>query len=193
MAHDSVVGVDPQGEHVPPQEQVKAARIATVIVGAMAIAIGIAAKGQNVAHLVAPGIRGGGVGELPVRAADALLEALQHGRHRARHDRRTFTAIGLVLVSPNMTYPKAVKAAAQKVVEGAPARVANSSRTSRPHRPAAKAKVEARSRARTRTSRRRRSTSIASRTTRRAWWVSRSRCSSCATPASYRSPSASSR
>jgi cation/acetate symporter len=34
------------------------------------------------------------------------------------------TAIGLVLVSPNMTYPKAVKAAAQKVIDGAPARQA---------------------------------------------------------------------
>ena len=52
MAHDLYVGVIRE-EHVSPQEQVKAARIATVIVGAMAIAIGIAAKGQNVAHLVA--------------------------------------------------------------------------------------------------------------------------------------------
>jgi cation/acetate symporter len=31
----------------------------------------------------------------------------------------TLTAIGLVLVSPNMTYPKAIKAAAQKVVDAA--------------------------------------------------------------------------
>ncbi|HEY5309416.1 MAG TPA: cation acetate symporter, partial [Casimicrobiaceae bacterium] len=31
----------------------------------------------------------------------------------------TLTAIGLVLVSPNMTYPAAIKAAAQKVVDGA--------------------------------------------------------------------------
>ena len=36
----------------------------------------------------------------------------------------TLTAIGLVLVSPNMTYPKAVKAAAQKVIDGAPAKMA---------------------------------------------------------------------
>ena len=52
MAHDLYVGVIRE-EHVTPQEQVRAARIATVIVGAMAITIGIAAKGQNVAHLVA--------------------------------------------------------------------------------------------------------------------------------------------
>lgn len=36
----------------------------------------------------------------------------------------TLTAIGLVLASPNMTYPAAVKATAQKTVEAAPAREA---------------------------------------------------------------------
>jgi hypothetical protein len=34
------------------------------------------------------GVRGRVVGQLPVRAADAVLEALQHRRHRGRHDRR---------------------------------------------------------------------------------------------------------
>ncbi len=34
------------------------------------------------------GVRGRVVGQLPLRAADAVLEALQHRRHRARHDRR---------------------------------------------------------------------------------------------------------
>jgi len=36
----------------------------------------------------------------------------------------TFTAIGLVLISPNMTYPKPIKAAAQKVIDAAPAKLA---------------------------------------------------------------------
>jgi cation/acetate symporter len=53
IAHDLYVGVYHGGDTVPPQQQVRAARIATVVVGAMAITIGIAAKGQNVAHLVA--------------------------------------------------------------------------------------------------------------------------------------------
>ena len=53
IAHDLYVGVYHGGDTVPPQQQVRAARIATVVVGAMAIMIGIAAKGQNVAHLVA--------------------------------------------------------------------------------------------------------------------------------------------
>ncbi len=34
------------------------------------------------------GVRGGFVGQLPVRAADAVLEALQHRRHRGRHGGR---------------------------------------------------------------------------------------------------------
>jgi cation/acetate symporter len=37
----------------------------------------------------------------------------------------TLTAIALVMVSPNMTYPKALKAAAQKVVDAAPAKLEN--------------------------------------------------------------------
>jgi len=37
----------------------------------------------------------------------------------------TLTAIGLVLVSPNMTYPKLIKAAAQKVVDAVPAKESN--------------------------------------------------------------------
>jgi len=34
----------------------------------------------------------------------------------------TIAAVGLTLVSPNLTYPKAVKAAAHKVIEAAPAK-----------------------------------------------------------------------
>ena len=52
MSHDLYVGVI-RGNHASAQEQVTAARISTVIIGALAIYVGIAAKGQNVAHLVA--------------------------------------------------------------------------------------------------------------------------------------------
>jgi cation/acetate symporter len=53
MAHDLYVGVLRAGEEVTARGQVAAARISTVIVGTASIAIGIAAKGQNVAVLVA--------------------------------------------------------------------------------------------------------------------------------------------
>ena len=52
MAHDLYVGVVRAGRETTPRAQVTAARVATLIVGAMSIGIGIAAKGQNVAVLV---------------------------------------------------------------------------------------------------------------------------------------------
>jgi cation/acetate symporter len=123
MAHDLYVGVI-RGEHVTPQEQVKAARIATVIVGALAIAIGIAAKGQNVAHLVALAFAVAASANFPCVLLTLYWKRCNTGGIMAGMVVGTLTAIGLVLVSPNMTYPKAIKAAAQKVVDGAPARTA---------------------------------------------------------------------
>jgi len=52
MSHDIWVGVV-KGEHATQEEEVRAARISSIIVGIVAIVIGILAKGQNVAHLVA--------------------------------------------------------------------------------------------------------------------------------------------
>jgi cation/acetate symporter len=123
MAHDLYVGVI-RGEHVTPQEQVKAARIATVIVGALAIVIGIAAKGQNVAHLVALAFAVAASANFPCVLLTLYWKRCNTGGIMAGMIVGTLTAIGLVLVSPNMTYPKAVKAAAQKVIDGAPARQA---------------------------------------------------------------------
>jgi cation/acetate symporter len=123
MAHDLWVGVI-RSEHVTPQEQVKAARIATVIVGAMAIAIGIAAKGQNVAHLVALAFAVAASANFPCVLLTLYWKRCNTGGIMAGMVIGTLTAIGLVLVSPNVTYPKAIKAAAQKVIDGAPARAA---------------------------------------------------------------------
>ncbi len=129
MAHDLWVGVI-RSEHVTPQEQVKAARIATVIVGALAIAIGIAAKGQNVAHLVALAFAVAASANFPCVLLTLYWKRCNTGGIVLGMIVGTLTAIGLVLVSPNMTYPKAVKAAAQKVVDAAPARRRSSPPTS---------------------------------------------------------------
>ena len=123
MAHDLYVGVI-RGEHVTPQEQVKAARIATIIVGALAITIGIAAKGQNVAHLVALAFAVAASANFPCVLLTLYWKRCNTGGIMAGMVIGTLTAIGLVLVSPNMTYPLAVKAAAQKVVDGSVARYA---------------------------------------------------------------------
>jgi cation/acetate symporter len=122
MAHDLWVGVI-RSEHVSPQEQVKAARIATVIVGAMAIAIGIAAKGQNVAHLVALAFAVAASANFPCVLLTLYWKRCNTGGIVLGMIVGTLTAIGLVLVSPNMTYPKAIKAAAQSVVAGSAPRL----------------------------------------------------------------------
>jgi cation/acetate symporter len=122
MAHDLYVGVIRE-EHVTPQEQVRAARIATVLVGAMAIAIGIAAKGQNVAHLVALAFAVAASANFPCVLLTLYWKRCNTGGIVLGMIVGTFTAIILVLVSPNMTYPKAQKVSAQKVVDATPAKV----------------------------------------------------------------------
>jgi cation/acetate symporter len=123
MAHDLYVGVI-RSEHVTPQEQVKAARIATIFVGAMAIVIGISAKGQNVAHLVALAFAVASSANFPCVLLTLFWKRCNTGGIVAGMIIGTVAAIGLVMVSPNLTYPKAVKAAAQKVIDGAPAKMA---------------------------------------------------------------------
>ncbi len=118
MAHDLYVGVIREG-HVTPQEQVRAARVATVLVGALAITIGIAAKGQNVAHLVALAFAVASSANFPCVLLTLFWKRCNTGGIVLGMIVGTVAAIGLVLVSPNMTYPKAIKAAAQKVVDAA--------------------------------------------------------------------------
>jgi cation/acetate symporter len=122
MAHDLWVGVIRGEQNVTPQEQVKAARIATGLVGALAIAIGIAAKGQNVAHLVALAFAVAASANFPCVLLTLYWKRCNTGGIVLGMIVGTLTAIGLVLVSPNMTYPKLIKAAAQKVVDAAPAK-----------------------------------------------------------------------
>jgi cation/acetate symporter len=124
IAHDLYVGVVRSNQEVTPQEQVKAARIATVAVGALAIGIGIAAKGQNVAHLVALAFAVAASANFPCVLLTLYWRRCNTGGIVLGMIVGTLTAIGLVLVSPNMTYPKVVKATAQGVVNAAPAREA---------------------------------------------------------------------
>lgn len=119
MAHDIYVGVVREG-HVTAQEQVRAARIATVVVGAIAILIGIAAKGQNVAHLVGLAFAVAASANLPCIVLTLYWRRCNTGGIIAGMVVGTFTAIALVLVSPNMTYPLKVQADAQKALTAAP-------------------------------------------------------------------------
>ncbi len=131
MAHDLYVGVI-RGEHVTPAEQVTAARISTVIVGALAITIGIAAKGQNVAHLVALAFAVAASANLPCVLLTLYWKKCNTGGIVAGMIIGTFTAISLVMVSPNMTYPEKVRKDAIKALEGSPATPATPAVEARP-------------------------------------------------------------
>ncbi|MGB4100866.1 MAG: cation acetate symporter [Alphaproteobacteria bacterium] len=120
MSHDIWVGVI-KGEHATSAQEVRAARICAVIVGALAITIGILAKGQNVAHLVALAFAVAASANLPAILLTLYWRRCSTTGVIAGLLVGTITAIGLVLVSPNMTYPMAVKSAAQKIVSEAPA------------------------------------------------------------------------
>jgi cation/acetate symporter len=123
MSHDLWVGVV-KGDHATSEEEVRAARICSVIVGILAITIGILAQGQNVAHLVALAFAVAASANLPVVLLTLYWRRCNTAGVVAGLLIGTFSAIGLVMVSPNMTYPKPLKAAAEKVVAAAPAKLA---------------------------------------------------------------------
>src|SRR5512144_791702 len=120
MAHDIYVGVI-RGDHATPKEQVVAARVASVIVGIIAITVGILAKGQNVAHLVALAFAVAASSNLPAVFLTLYWKKCNTTGIVLGMVVGAVTAIGLVMISPNLTYPKAVIAAANKVLNGEPA------------------------------------------------------------------------
>jgi cation/acetate symporter len=122
MAHDLYVGVIRAGKPVTPQAQVGAARTATVIVGAMSIAIGIAAKGQNVAVLVGLAFAVAASANFPCVLLTLYWKRCNTGGIVAGMLVGTLAAVGLTLVSPNLSYPLTIKAAAHKVLDGEPAK-----------------------------------------------------------------------
>src|SRR5512134_1131990 len=121
MSHDIWVGVV-KGEHATQEEEVRAARVSAVIVGALAILIGIAAKGQNVAHLVALAFAVAASSNLPCVLLTLYWKRCNTGGIVLGMLVGAFSAIALVMVSPNMTYPKLEKEKAQKVIDGASAK-----------------------------------------------------------------------
>jgi cation/acetate symporter len=120
MAHDLYVGVFRAGQEVSARGQVFAARVATVIVGAMSIGIGIACKGQNVAVLVGLAFAVAASANFPCVLLTLYWKRCNTGGIVAGMLVGTIAAVGLTLVSPNLTYPLAVKAAAHKVLDAEP-------------------------------------------------------------------------
>ena len=115
IAHDIYVNVIKDG-HADQHEQVRAARITSFVVGACGIVIGIAAEKQNVAHLVALAFAVAASGNLPVVVFSLFWRKFNTAGVISGLVVGTIAAIGLVMVSPNMTYPKVVAAGAKKIV-----------------------------------------------------------------------------
>src|SRR5512139_2461806 len=129
MAHDIYVGVI-RGDHATPNEQVTAARVASVIVGIVAIVIGIAAKGQNVAHLVGMAFAVAASGNLPAVFLTLYWKRCNTWGIVLGMLVGSFSAIALVMMSPNLTYPQAVIKDAKAVLEGTPAKDAVAAKAS---------------------------------------------------------------
>jgi cation/acetate symporter len=115
IAHDLWVGVIKKG-HASSTEQIRAARVSTLIVGAVAIAIGIGAKGQNVAHLVALAFAVAASANFPSVVMTLYWRRCNTAGVIAGMAVGTFATIALMLVSPNMTYPQLVRSEAQAVL-----------------------------------------------------------------------------
>ena len=115
IAHDIYVNIIKDG-HADQHEQVMAARVTSLVVGACGIVIGITAEKQNVAHLVALAFAVASAGNLPVVVLSLFWRKMNTAGVIAGLVVGTVVSIGLVMVSPNMTYPKTVAAGAQKIV-----------------------------------------------------------------------------
>ena len=107
IAHDIYVNVIKDG-HADQSEQVFAARTTSFIVGAVGIIIGIAAEKQNVAHLVALAFAVASSGNLPVVVMSLFWKKFNTAGVIAGLVVGTIASVGLVMVSPNMTYPEVV-------------------------------------------------------------------------------------
>ena len=115
IAHDIYVNVIKDG-HADQHEQVMAARITSLVVGAVGIGIGLLAEKANVAHLVALAFAVASSGNLPVVVLSLFWRKFNTAGVISGLVVGTVASIGLVMVSPNMTYPKVVAAGAQKII-----------------------------------------------------------------------------
>lgn len=104
LAHDVYVGVLREGR-ASPDEEVKAAKAASVLVAAMGIMFGLMAKGQNVAHLVALAFAIAASANFPALFLTLYWKRCNTVGVVAGVVGGTVIAIGMVLVSPNMQYP----------------------------------------------------------------------------------------
>ncbi len=116
IAHDVYVNIIKDGK-ADQGLQVKVARITSLCVGIVAILLGLAAEKENVVALVALAFAVAASGNFPVIILSLFWRRFNTAGIVSGLVVGTVTALGLVMVSPVMTYPKKIAADARKIVE----------------------------------------------------------------------------
>jgi cation/acetate symporter len=112
IAHDIWVSIVRKGK-ATQREQVMAARITALVVGIVSIWIGISSQNVNVAHLATLAFAIAASGVVPAVLFSLFWRKMTTGGICAALLVGTIVSFALVLVSPNMTYPKLVAQGAQ--------------------------------------------------------------------------------
>ena len=119
VARDLIVGML-RGGKAGNDTLRRISRVTAVVCGLLAIVLGILAKGQNVAHLVALAFAVAASANFPCIVMTLFWRRCNTGGVVAGLTVGLLAAIGLILISPNMVYPETAKAAAQKTLDTAP-------------------------------------------------------------------------
>ena len=115
ISHDVYVNIIKDGK-ADQKDQVRVARITSLVVGIIAIVLGIAAEKENIVHLVGLAFAVAASGNFPVIILSLFWKRFNTAGIVSGLTVGAVTAIGLVMVSPNMTYPKKIAADAKKMV-----------------------------------------------------------------------------
>lgn len=116
IAHDIYVNIVKDGK-ADQQAQVRTAKITSLCVGITAIVMGLAAEKENVVALVALAFAVAASGNFPAVMLSLFWKKFNTAGIVGALVVGTVSAIGLVMVSPNMTYPQKIANDAKKVIE----------------------------------------------------------------------------
>lgn len=115
IAHDVYVNIIKKGQ-ADQETQVRCAKITSLCVGVVAICLGLAAEKENVVALVALAFAVAASGNFPAIMLSLFWKRFNTAGIVGAIVVGTVSAISLVLVSPNMTYPQKIADDAKKVI-----------------------------------------------------------------------------
>jgi cation/acetate symporter len=101
LSHDLWVNVV-RGAHASEQEQFRVARVATVLLGGLSIALGIAFKGQNVAYMVGLAFAIAASANFPALVMSVFWRAFTTAGAQASMFAGTVSALVLIYLSPTI-------------------------------------------------------------------------------------------